>query len=128
MKKLIRLLYEVHRWLGIALALFMLMWFFSGLVIMYSPPINQSRSDQLAHAESLAPEVGWLSLGEAWERSAEQRKGLAKPKDAKAEAEETSIIDARLVRSAGEPLWLIEDSQGQRFALSALDGSLHKTS
>mgnify|MGYP003391999888 CR=1 FL=1 len=32
------------------------------------------------------------------------------------------IADARLVRSAGEPAWLVEDSQGRRFALSALDG------
>ncbi|MFI3194279.1 MAG: PepSY domain-containing protein [Methylococcaceae bacterium] len=127
MKKLIRLLYEVHRWLGIALAVFMLMWFFSGLVIMYSPTITQTRSGQLAHAETLSPEVGWLSLGEAWERSAQQRQTLAKPKDAKPD-EVVGIIDARLVRSAGNPLWLIEDSQGQRFALSALDGSLHKTS
>ncbi len=31
------------------------------------------------------------------------------------------------MRSAGEPVWLVEDSQGQRFALSAIDGSLRET-
>ncbi|PPD41273.1 MAG: peptidase [Methylobacter sp.] len=130
MKRLNRLLYEIHRWVGIALAAFMLMWFFSGLVIMYSPTITQTRSEQLAHAETLAPEVGWLSVGEAWERSAGQRKALdkTKPKEAKGDEVAASMADARLVRSADEPLWLVEDSKGQRWALSALDGSLHKTS
>jgi len=138
MKSLNWLLYQVHRWVGVVLGLFMFFWFFTGLVIMYSTPTTQNRSQQLAHAETLAPEVGWLSLGEAWDRSAEQRKA-AEPKTKAAAHVETqsskgkggdaavSIADARLVRSAGEPVWLVEDSQGQRFALSALDGSLRKT-
>lgn len=33
-----RLLYQIHRWVGIALALFMAIWFSSGLVIMYAGP------------------------------------------------------------------------------------------
>jgi len=136
MKFLNRLLYQVHRWVGLALALFMFFWFFTGLVIMYATPTTQNRSQQLAHAETLAPEVGWLSLGEAWERSAEQRKAAADKAKAKTggKAKEggdvaaAGIADARLVRSAGDPLWLVEDSRGQRFALSALDGSLRQTS
>ncbi|HEY8037696.1 MAG TPA: PepSY domain-containing protein [Methylobacter sp.] len=137
MKFLNRLLYQVHRWVGVVLGLFMFFWFFTGLVIMYSTPTTQNRSQQLAHAETLAPEAGWLSLGEAWDRSAEQRKAAElKPKAVEAAAgtetqgskgKEVSIADARLVRSAGDPVWLVEDSQGQRFALSALDGSLRKT-
>ena len=137
MKFLNRLLYQVHRWVGVTLALFMFFWFFTGLVIMYSTPTTQNRSQQLAHAETLAPEIGWLSLGEAWERSAEQRKAAAqaKPKAAgqakpKAAGDDVAagIADARLVRSAGEPLWLIEDDLGRRFALSAIDGALRRTS
>lgn len=142
MKFLNRLLYQVHRWVGLALSLFMFLWFSTGLVILYSPSITQNRTEQLAHAETLAPEIGWLSLGEAWERSAEQRKAVAgKPKSGNAEGagaereskprreidEAVGILDARLVRSAGEPLWLVEDSRGLRYALSALDGSLHET-
>lgn len=126
MKKLKRLLFQAHRWVGVALALFMSMWFFSGLAIMYSPTITQTRSQQLAHAETLSPEVGWLSLGEAWALSAEQRTAVAKVKPKAADT--ADLVDARLVRSAGEPLWLVEDSLGQRYALSAVDGSLHKTS
>ncbi|WP_333874006.1 PepSY domain-containing protein [Methylobacter sp.] len=138
MKFLNRLLYQVHRWVGLVLALFMFFWFFTGLVIMYSTPTTQNRSQQLAHAETLAPQLDWLSLGEAWDRSAGQRKAAAdktkagaerKPKEAGADGNVgVGIADARLVRSAGEPLWLVEDSSGQRFALSAIDGSLRQTS
>src|SRR5690349_16517026 len=59
--KLKRLLFEVHRWLGLVLALFMLMWFVTGLVIVYAPAANQSRAEQMAHAELLLAEPGWLS-------------------------------------------------------------------
>jgi uncharacterized iron-regulated membrane protein len=143
MKSLNWLLYQVHRWVGVVLGLFMFFWFFTGLVIMYSTPTTQNRSQQLAHAETLAPQLDWLSLGEAWDRSAEQRKLATehKPKteeasgmSAEAKADKgkggnkvVSIADARLVRSAGEPVWLVEDSQGQRFALSALDAKLRVT-
>ena len=138
MKSLNWLLYQVHRWVGVVLGLFMFFWFFTGLVIMYSTPTTQNRSQQLSHAETLAPEFGWLSLGEAWNRSAEARKaaGENKPKavdgagkpPARGNSVTASIADARLVRSAGEPVWLVEDTRGQYFALSALDGSLRKTS
>jgi uncharacterized iron-regulated membrane protein len=147
MKSLNWLLYQVHRWVGVVLGLFIFFWFFTGLVIMYSTPTTQNRSQQLAHAETLAPELGWLSLGEAWDRSSEQRKAAAAKSNLKAvEANSgrpgtaegqgnkdkdgniaVGIIDARLVRSAGEPLWLVEDTQSHRFALSAIDGSLRET-
>ena len=145
MKFLNWLLYQVHRWLGVAVGLFMLFWFFTGLVIIYSPSLNQSRTQQLAHAESLLPQVDWLSLGEVWQRSAEQRKALAAESKPKANAEgmgqhggeatanhqthkPATIIDARLQSIANQPVWLVEDSRGKRFALSALDGSVLKVS
>ena len=136
MKSLNWLLYQVHRWVGLVLGLFMFFWFFTGLVIMYSTPTTQSRSQLLAHAETLSPQLDWLSLGEAWDRSTEQRKAAIEHKSKAAETSdakqkqgnvEITIAEARLVRSAGEPVWLVEDSQGQRFALSALDGKLRIT-
>jgi uncharacterized iron-regulated membrane protein len=144
-----RLLFWIHRWTGVVLALFMLIWFASGFVIMYSAQLNQDRLQQLAHAEVLRPESGWLSLGEAWERSAAERKaekvephrghGMGAGHGHGAAAKTVSgggrsvanpdvIIDARLVRKAGLPLWLIENGLGNRFAVSAIDGSLHKVS
>ncbi len=141
------LLYEVHRWLGVGLALFMFVWFFSGLVIMYTTPATQSRSQQLAHAETLSPELGWLSVGDAWALSADQRKATDEKRKARAPegiaggGRETgeggaraaaanavvTIADARLLRSAGEPVWVVEDSRGQRFSISAIDGNLRET-
>lgn len=145
-----RLLFEIHRWSGIALALFMLIWFFSGLLIVYAPPTTPERAEQLAHAEALLPEAAWLSAGEAWERSEAQRKELAGKKTAAPAASTSSgvpeaskpagekispkyinpakqIVEARLVTRAGNPLWLIEDGKGQRFAISARDGTLNQT-
>jgi hypothetical protein len=119
----------------------MFFWFFTGLVIMYATPTTQSHSQQLAHAETLAPELYWLSLGEVWNRNAEIRQAAAeslaksdkdgntKPGSGKdAKKTDVGIADARLVRSAGAPEWIIEDTQGKFFALSAIDGSVRQTS
>lgn len=135
MKFLNWLLYQSHRWLGVVLGIFMFVWITSGLVIMYSTPTTQTRSQQLAHAEPLLPDSNWLSLGEVWQRSAEQRQALVDVQQSnghgaaeKANPAPATILDARLQRIAGEPLWLVEDSRGKRFALSALDGSLKNIS
>ncbi|ANE57655.1 PepSY domain-containing protein [Methylomonas sp. DH-1] len=143
-KSLNWLLYETHRWLGVVLALFMFVWFASGLSIMYTTPMTQTKAQQLAHAETLEPQAGWLSLGEVWANSVGPRQAaVAKLKALPATGGETmaaaakakpaeelpvNIADARLVRTAGEPLWLIEDTQGNRFAFSAVDGSLREIS
>ena len=130
-----RLIFEIHRWGGIALALFMVLWFFSGFIIVFAEPPVPSRAQQLAHAELLKPEQGWLSAGAAWDASAEQRKEFlalrapdrpAVPAGTKKAAPvPNGFVDARLVRRGGEPLWQVEDARGQRLVLSALDGSLH---
>ncbi|WP_256361271.1 hypothetical protein [Methylomonas koyamae] len=126
-KSLNWLLYETHRWLGVVLALFMFVWFASGLSIMYTTPMTQTKAQQLAHAETLEPQSGWLSLGEVWANSVGPRQAaVAKLKATPTAGGETmaaaakakpaeelplNIADARLVRTAGEPLWLIEDTQ-----------------
>ena len=112
------------------------------IAIIYSTPTTQNRSQQLAHAESLHIEANWLSLGQAWDASEEQRNALvAKLKStgtnknhgskANQQANHNQVVginNARLLRSGNEPLWLIEDTLGQRFAVSALNGSLQETS
>jgi uncharacterized iron-regulated membrane protein len=138
-----RLLFEIHRWVGVALALFMLLWFFSGLVIIYAEPTTPTRAQQLANAESLLPESTWLSAGEAWEKSAAQRRELlAGKKERTRDANAAPVnamnamkphngadepVEARLVQQAGQPVWLVEDKRGQHVALSAIDGKLHET-
>jgi len=143
-----RILFEVHRWVGIATALFMAMWFITGLTIVYSGSTNQTRAQQLAQAEALLPHAGWLSLEEAWALSSAQRtsekrsargergeqdgaahgqrqhEGGREGHDGQSRNRPDSVYEARLVRRAGEPLWLVDDARGQRFAISALDGKL----
>lgn len=128
-----RWLYLIHRWGGIAVALFMLMWFASGLVIMYSGSSALNASEQLAGREALDIEPGWLSVGEAWRISANERAALPLNKsrnepEAKASFNGDYIAAARLVRQAHQPVWLVENGAGQRFALSALNGELQLTS
>lgn len=124
-----KMLYQIHRWAGIALALFMLIWFGSGLVIMYAPPSALGPAEQLAKREPLDPQTGWLSLGEVWRRSAAQRAQTGPDQASDAAAAPAGkgdwIDEARLVRQAGKPLWLVEDGAGRRFALSAEDGAVH---
>ena len=130
-----KLLYQIHRWGGILLALFMLVWFASGLVIMYASPSALGRTEQLAHRAPVDPQTGWLSLGEAWQRSEAERHRLPAAKSERGETEDkadaakpgqASISEARLVRQGGQPLWLVDESQGRKLALSALTGSLHR--
>jgi len=109
-----RFLFLTHRWVGIVLALFMFIWFSSGLVIMYSGPSALTPSQQIQHREDLSPADGWLTVGAA----------LAGVENTAA----ASVVSARLVRLAGHPSWLIENSNGQRFALSAIDGGVHEVS
>lgn len=125
-----RLLFEVHRWVGIALALFMTLWCFSGLLIIYAAPTTPTRAQQLAHAEGLFPQSSWLSAGEAWARSATARKALSAAQRAKLSVSDDAraVVEARLVRQAGEPVWLIEDHTGQRWALSAIEGTVRQIS
>lgn len=131
-----RILFLTHRWGGIALALIMVLWFSSGLVIIFAEPPTPTRAQLLAHAEQLRPEAGWLSAGEAWDASEKERSEFLRlHAPAKQKPTGTSspapgmdtFVDARLVRRGGEALWVFEDARGQRLAVSAARGALHST-
>jgi uncharacterized iron-regulated membrane protein len=115
----------LHRWIGVVLALFMLVWFSSGFVIAFFAAPSITRAQQLARAESLAPEAGWLSLGDALDTAAARAEtpqtGGAGP--ARKREDDGVIAEGRLVRIAGAPVWLIENHFGRRSAISALDGA-----
>ncbi|MBG0812220.1 PepSY domain-containing protein [Methylosinus sp. H3A] len=120
------------------MALFMLVWFATGLSIAFigSPTID--RAQRLAHASALLPQDGWLSLGEALRASAAARAqaskaggeaaggGMAHARHEHSDGAETErgVVDARLLRVGGEPIWLVEDDAGRRFALAATTGAL----
>ncbi|QGM46634.1 PepSY domain-containing protein [Methylocystis heyeri] len=131
------LLTFTHRWFGVALAIFMLGWFSSGLVIALVGGPPSTRSEQLLHASSLAPQEGWLSLGQALKLSAAAHVSAegraAAPKVSAAPMHEHgagrsrgdgAVVDARLTRIDGAPAWIVEAEGGRRRAISALDGAV----
>lgn len=103
-----RLLFLGHRWLGILLCLLLVLWSFSGLLMIYAGPSSISEPTRLAHAPSLVPAANWLSAGAAW------RLGMP--------TTSSPPSTARLLMQAGEPVWLMQDSAGQHHRLSARDG------
>ena len=131
---MIRLLYQTHRWGGIALAVFMVMWLVSGLIIAYTGPITQSHKQQLGHGQILTPTSEWLSLGAAWEKSAPARDALRQQMSEVSEQSpyappsENEIASARLISVGGQPQWQVEDIHHHLFVLSAIDGSVQTTS
>src|SRR5215471_4070698 len=60
-----RTLIFVHRWLGVALSLIFLLWFASGIVMMYWSYPEVSAEDRLQHAPTLNPATVKLSAEEA---------------------------------------------------------------
>jgi hypothetical protein len=58
MKALVsRALYLIHRWLGIATCLLVLMWFVSGLVMLYVPFPKLTAEERLPHLAPIAAEA-----------------------------------------------------------------------
>jgi hypothetical protein len=127
------LLTFTHRWFGVALAIFMLGWFSSGLLIAFVGGPSSTRSEQLSRAASLAPQEGWLSLGEALKLSAAARAHAPAEKASAApmhdhgaghSGRDGAVVDARLTRIDGAPVWIVETEGGRRVAISAVDGAL----
>jgi hypothetical protein len=65
MRLLKRALIFLHRWLGIALCVLFLLWFPSGIVMMYWPFPEVSPRDRLERAASLAPATITVSPADA---------------------------------------------------------------
>jgi hypothetical protein len=63
-----RLAIFVHRWLGVALCLVFLLWFPSGIVMMYWGYPSVTVADQLRHSPVLDPASIALSPGDAYAR------------------------------------------------------------
>jgi hypothetical protein len=105
----------IHRWIGVALAIFMLGWFSSGLVIANSGSIAVSRAEQLAHLPLLDSRTDWLSAEASVARAARSI-----PENFTRGA---VVADARLLRLGDSPAWIVENTRGERLAVSAVDGA-----
>lgn len=103
-----RLLYLAHRWLGIALCLFMLLWFFSGLIMIYADSAAVQPEQRRARSQPLTLAADGPALRSLWPGH--------------------EISAARLLQQAGEAVWLLQDRHGQRQRVSAADGSVRPAS
>lgn len=105
-----RYLYLLHRWVGIALGGIVLIWFASGLLMLYAKPSAISHEQRLAHSKPLHVDASWLSAGAAWAQGGP------------AGASPEHIRSAQLLEQGGEPVWLFQDRQGKRHIISARTG------
>lgn len=65
-----RQLYWWHRWLGIAIGLLVLLWFGSGIVMMYVPYPELTEGERMGWLAPLDPDRVQVSAAEAWTGSA----------------------------------------------------------
>jgi len=70
MRLITRVLIVVHRWLGVALAAVFLLWFPSGIVMMYWPFPEVAAEDRLARAAALDPSAITITAADAVRRLA----------------------------------------------------------
>ncbi|MBB3693521.1 PepSY domain-containing protein [Sphingomonas sp. BK580] len=98
-----RWLYLIYRWIGVASCLLFLMWFLSGLVMLYVP------YPALTNREALAgqPPIDWLKV-HVQPREAEQLAGL--PEQPRA---------MRLEMMAGRPVWRVTGRAGELVTIDA---------
>ncbi len=67
--RLKRWLFLTHRWLGIVLSIFFLLWFVSGVVMMYVGYPKLTPAERLAHLPSLGEGAGLLAPWRALEKA-----------------------------------------------------------
>jgi len=59
----------IHRWLGVGLCLFFVLWFLSGIGMMYWEFPDVGPADRLAHASALDPDAVRLTPAEAFAKT-----------------------------------------------------------
>jgi hypothetical protein len=98
-----RWLYLIHRWIGVTSCLLFLMWFLSGLVMLYVPYPALSDREALAGQ----PSIDWLKV-HVPPREAEQLAGL--PEQPRA---------MRLEMMANRPVWRVTGRAGELVTIDA---------
>lgn len=102
-----RWLFLIHRWLGVAMCLVFLLWFASGLVMMYVQYPELTERERLAHLPELDPRTLRVGPGEAMRTAGVEQ-----------------VTALRLSSSAGRPVWQLRDHWGKQHQVFADDGTL----
>jgi uncharacterized iron-regulated membrane protein len=108
-------LYWTHRWLGIGGCLLFVMWFVTGVVMMYVGYPSLTEQERLAGLAPLKFEQAVVAPSAALD---------ALPAAARAQPPRRIALEMRQDAPDAGPVWRIVDARGQRFAVSARDGQL----
>ena len=115
-----RWLYLVHRWLGIALAVVMLAWFVSGMVMLYVGYPRLTAAERLAALPPLPAEGCCVPLAQAVAAAHAHR--AAQPAPAAGRRGAGADEAWRLTSVAGRPRLIVGDDGRQPVAVDAVDG------
>jgi len=108
MRRLRRWLYIGHRWIGIVTCLLFVMWFVSGVVMMYVAFPGLSESERLA----ALPDIAWEKVQLAPDQIMSIAGATRYPRD------------LRLNMLSDEPVYRLTDRGGKRQVISAVDGRI----
>jgi len=100
-----RWLWFVHRWLGVAACLLFVLWFVSGLVMMYVRFPSLDEAERIAHS----PPIAWSQV-KVGAQAAVDKAGL-----------KAFPADLTLSMWGGEPVYRLVEGR-KRFGVSAVDG------
>lgn len=115
-----RWLYLLHRWLGIALAVVMLAWFVSGMVMLYVGYPRLTAEERLTALPPLPAQGCCVPLPQAVAAAQAYRATLPAPAHGRRAA---AGDDAwRLTSVAGEPRLIVGDGSRQPVAVDAVSG------
>lgn len=114
-----RWLYLLHRWLGIALCLVMLLWFASGMVMLYVGYPKLTTDERLAALPPLAAGGCCVPLTQAYAAARAAGAGRDAMPPRRADAAPQSW---RLTSVAGQPRYLFGDDGPSPVAVDALTG------
>ncbi|MEM6413461.1 MAG: PepSY-associated TM helix domain-containing protein [Pseudomonadota bacterium] len=108
MKTIKRFLFLLHRWIGVTFSLLILLWFASGIVMMYVAFPTLTPSERFAHAPVLQTERLAVSPLKALEALSEAPRPIAA---------------LRLSTVLQRPAYLVKDANGQWSGVFADDGA-----
>jgi uncharacterized iron-regulated membrane protein len=115
-----RWLYIIHRWTGVALCLFMALWFVSGVVMMYVGYPRLTQLERLEHLPQLSlPDGCCVSPQQAIQVAINSPALTASVRRAR---EDDTPPELKLVMIGDTPFWLLGEANKRQTAVNAVTG------
>ncbi|MDP1735524.1 MAG: PepSY domain-containing protein [Sulfuritalea sp.] len=124
MKRAKRWLYITHRWTGIALCLFMALWFVSGVVMMYVGYPKLTPLERLDHLPDLSvtgaccvpPRQALLAARNSRPETSATKRQQSRTRDG------DPLPELKLAMIGDAPYWLVGDGRNRQTAVDAVTG------